>query len=647
MLKKQFFIDNWLFLSIFLLGIVFRFLPISTYQFSHDELSGLNRTIFPTFKETIYFGVMFTDTHPALIQVFLWIWVKFVGYNEIWIKLPFLISGLLSVIIMYRFCMQFFHKNTAVLSSIFVSLSFIFLLYSSYARMYAPGILFSILLLEQSYYILFSSQNLNKHLVLYTIYALLCAYNHHMSCFFAFTLSILTFLYLPYTHKLKFIIACFVVSSLYLPTLFVTLHQLSIGGIGASAGGWLSEPRINELYYFVITLFGTGKIGLMIFIFILLIALHYIFQLNPISKKQIFLLWLFIINYSVIHFYSVFRNPILQNSVLLFSGIALIIFLCSFSSHLTNKQLSFISIIIICLLNYQIIFKKNYFSKIHVQDFESQIQTTIQYNQTFGDKNVFSIFKSEPFFVYLYEKKYQEKIKYKHLFDSVFYDSKYLLKFVSNLKENVIVLGGLSAGEIQMIKKYFPYLLLHQEDYFRNLTVLSKIDYTHYEDVSILDVKKPLNKKLEIHYKKNKTICFRNDSINLILNQTDDEFPLSFKLPLKNSDLKSGQFLIAKLNYKTDSLNFIGNDKMCISISEQNKDAIFYKEVKLKDFKIDTNKLSEAYLEIFLNDQLPKWKKENLDLTIFIWKDKGSYFKICDFELIHADYNPTKWTLWN
>src|ERR1700752_1248419 len=83
--------ENWLFTLILVFGIAMRFIPIDQYQFSHDELSGLSRTIFPTVSQEINYGVMALDTHPSLVQLFLWYWTKLFGYNEIAIKLPFLL----------------------------------------------------------------------------------------------------------------------------------------------------------------------------------------------------------------------------------------------------------------------------------------------------------------------------------------------------------------------------------------------------------------------------------------------------------------------------------------------------------------------------------------------------------------------------
>ena len=77
---------HWPIIVIMLTGITFRFLPLHHYEFSHDELSGLSRTVYSNIQDLLLYGVKLNDTHPALIQLFLWIWVTCFGYNEVLIK---------------------------------------------------------------------------------------------------------------------------------------------------------------------------------------------------------------------------------------------------------------------------------------------------------------------------------------------------------------------------------------------------------------------------------------------------------------------------------------------------------------------------------------------------------------------------------
>ena len=60
----------------------------------HDELSALSRLQYDNIYDVVKYGVMLGDTHPAGVQVFLYYWIKFGGTSEVWVKLPFILSGI-------------------------------------------------------------------------------------------------------------------------------------------------------------------------------------------------------------------------------------------------------------------------------------------------------------------------------------------------------------------------------------------------------------------------------------------------------------------------------------------------------------------------------------------------------------------------
>jgi uncharacterized membrane protein len=477
--------ENWLLGVILLLGVVFRFIPLNQYQFSHDELSGLSRTIYESFGDELKFGVE-QDTHPALVQVFLWLWVKLVGYNEIAIKLPFLVCGVLSIWYIYRLGKDFFNERVGLVSATILSFSFIFLVYSSYARMYITGVLFSILFLHSVFHVLFTEQLHKKYYLWFVVYGLLCAYNHHLSCFFAFTVATMSLCYIKKERLLFYSAACLVTILLYLPHLSITLAQFSIGGIGISVGGWLPPPRSNEIYFFLKTLFGcgiSGIINMMLFLGIIMVS---VFKLIPVTKKQLFLVWIFVLNYTVIHLYSVYKNPILQSSCLLFSGICLILFVSSFVSFLSKKQITLFCLLLMGLMSFQTLYKKHFFTKVHVHDFESQCKTTLDMQKQVGKSNVASLYVAEPFFVYVYEKKYHTRINHIINSDTLINTNHKLKQYLKNLKERYIIVGAVNLEQMLLIKEQYPYLVLHQEDYYRNTSVFSKFK-TNNVDVSIIN----------------------------------------------------------------------------------------------------------------------------------------------------------------
>ncbi|MES2130799.1 MAG: glycosyltransferase family 39 protein [Bacteroidota bacterium] len=638
--------EHWLILLILVLGIVFRLLPLNQYQFSHDELSVLSRTFYYSFSDALNYGVTVGDVHPALIQLFVFYWVKVVGYNEIAVKLPFLLCGILNSYIIYRFCKEFFSNKVALIATTVVSLSFIFVLYSSYARMYVTGVLFSLLLLHAVFKILFSDQVSTKHYVLFSLSCVLCAYNHHMNCLFAFSVVLLALYYIPKGRLKWFVISSAAAVLLYLPHLSVTLYQFSIGGLGASAGGWLTAPRNTEIYYFIKALFGCGIGAKLIVAILLLLMVASVLKLRPISKKQTFLFWIFTGNYLVIHLYSVFKSPVLQYSGLLFCGLCLIILLSSFVEFLSKKQVQGITIIFIGLLCFESVYKKQIFTRVHLQDFESQVKTTLDFQKQYGKDNVTSIFKTEDFFVYLYEKKYHTVLNYLSLRDSSILQKPYLLRtYLKNLKQPFIVLGGVGVDDIALVKEYFPFMVFHREDYFRNTLVFSKYD-SHYSDASLLKEIPLMNSDINIYINGNKQLSFKDDSMYFEIKKEDDEFPFNLNLPLIKTDFKLGQFVLAEISYSTVQKTNIDKERLCMSVAEKDKDAVFFKTMQLADYYDSTKAIQTAYLEYFVGADNPVWARKQMALNTFIWKEKNTAYTIRRFKLKQYEYNPTKWTLW-
>jgi hypothetical protein len=625
-------------------GIAFRFIPIQSYQFSHDELSGLSRTIYASFGDELKYGVE-QDTHPALVQVFLWLWVKVVGYNEIAIKLPFLICGVLSVWYIYRLGKDFFNERVGLVSATILSFSFIFLVYSSYARMYITGVLFSILFLHNVFHILFTEQLHKKHYVWFVVFGLLCAYNHHLSCFFAFTVVALSLCYIKKERLLAYSVACIITVLLYLPHLSITLSQFSVGGIGTSVGGWLPPPRSNEIYFFIKTLLGCGISGIINMLLFLGIMMISIFKLIPITKKQLFLGWIFVLNYTVIHLYSVHKNPILQNSCLLFSGVCFILFVSSFVSFLSKKQVTLFCLLVMGLMNFQTLYKKHYFTKIHAQDFESQCITTLDMQKRVGKNNVASLYVAEPFFVYVYEKKYHTKIDYITTTDTLINTNHKLKQYLKKLKEPYLVVGAVNPEQMLLIKEQYPYLVLHQEDYFRNTSVFSKVK-TKNVDVSVINTLSIFNSDIEIYVNNNKEFTHFGDSLDIPFNAKDNAYPFNVTLPLQKSNLKQGQYMVADFSLVADSMNDLAKDQLCLTIGNGKDKAVFYKATLLRDFYDSTQKVQHIYLEFFVGSEFEKWQKQNLVLSAFIQKEKTSHYRMVACHLKQIDYNPARWAIW-
>jgi hypothetical protein len=80
---------------------LFLFYDLFALPLTNDETSALMRLNAKSVSELLG-TVVWNDGHPMLVQVFLWYWTKWFGAAVWVVKLPFLLCGLGSVILMIR-----------------------------------------------------------------------------------------------------------------------------------------------------------------------------------------------------------------------------------------------------------------------------------------------------------------------------------------------------------------------------------------------------------------------------------------------------------------------------------------------------------------------------------------------------------------
>ena len=79
--------------AVTLIGAILRLAEISA-PLTHDELSAIIRVRFDNIAELIQEGVKTSDTHPAGVQFFLWLWCKLFGTSAVVVRLPFVLMGI-------------------------------------------------------------------------------------------------------------------------------------------------------------------------------------------------------------------------------------------------------------------------------------------------------------------------------------------------------------------------------------------------------------------------------------------------------------------------------------------------------------------------------------------------------------------------
>lgn len=638
------------FLFIFLLSAVLRFIPLFDYQFTFDELSGLDRTQFGSFSELMERGVRI-DAHPALVQIIIYYLVQAFGYVTWVIKLPFLLMGQALIWYAYLFGWKNFSKQAGLTAAAFFAFSLLFVFYAPVARMYISGAFFSVGLLYHFYAICFRQAGHWKHYLMFGLFAWLCALNHHMSALFAFSLCFVGLFYQDGKRMAPYLVTCGLTVILYLPHLPVTLYQLSIPGIGADAGGWLTMPDFTDGFEFVRTLLGTG-INWVLVATLLVCGVFFgdhrqSAAAAPYPGPRSLLLWLFIGNFLVIYFYSVFRSPIFQYSVMLFAGSAFILWLCSWLDT-GHRILNNIMLVVLSgSLLWQTYQRKDYLHNAVKTVYEYQFERTLHYKQQFGDGNVYPIFfDCDTLMRKIYFNKYNSRFDFKMGADTalsfgrrMYYGNTSSLvlfsRFLHRLPCDFLAATSVPPLFQELITEEFPYLVEN--------TQTQAIDYKLYSrrpsrqappDGVVFNCEVPQPCGMEFP-----------DAMPLHADTTN-EFPYTVRLHYRLAAKAEGQSVLVKSRVRLHAAPS-RNVELVMNTADMVTQANYmYSAKNMDDFEMKSDSTLTLMADQFAGTLYPSIKHRSR-LSAYIWNRGKQEFDVLSFSVKTVDYWPLKWHWWD
>lgn len=353
----------------FLFALLLRLYKLD-FSFSNDELSAILRAKQPNFHDLIQKGVR-VDGHPAGVEILLYFWIKLFGTSEFTIRLPFAIMSSLAVVFAYLFARKRFGITTALMIASSLTVLEFPLLYGQIARPYASGIFLSTLLAWSWDKVISPNNFKRKYIVLYssifTLVLTLNAYNHYFSALFATIVFISGYAYVKRKQFIAYSIIGLVSVILFLPHLGISLQQYSYGGVGE----WLAPPKWNFFYEHLIFIFNDSLVLLLVTI-AFVVSFHLVSEKwnKDLYKDRIILAIWFLLPLLIGYFYSIFRNPVLQDRVLIFSMPFSLIFIFSFTPRATKKWQFIVIWLAFIVFAVHTIFIKSYYKQQHFIDFK-------------------------------------------------------------------------------------------------------------------------------------------------------------------------------------------------------------------------------------------------------------------------------------
>lgn len=318
--------QQWFFygvLAVVIVAAVFRFGWLLHLPLTNDETSALMR-LRVSGLDVLINEVVWGDGHPMLVQVFLWYWTKWFG-TAVWVvKLPFLLCGFGSVVLMIHVGMRLGRPWAGLLAAGMLATLQFPVMYSAIARPYAPGLLLSL----WAFYVWLRwvgmcrgdaprLGELLKPMILLALAGYLGASNHYFNGLILALLFVAGLVWLPVRYWLRYLWPWVLMAALYVHQLGIFLHHLQVG-----SPGWLAVPTWGTLLKHVLYTMGYSVwVWLLWMVVGVVLLVRRKFEGGDGASRWGFftVLGLYLLPMGIAFGYSVFRAPVFQDSVMLFS----------------------------------------------------------------------------------------------------------------------------------------------------------------------------------------------------------------------------------------------------------------------------------------------------------------------------------------
>ena len=613
----HFFNGNRSIILLLVCSALLRFYHLFDLPFTHDELSTIFRTNYTSFHELIEKGVV-GDTHPAGLQVFVYYFKMLFGSEEWVIKIPFLLFGLGSVYLVYVIYSKWYNQTVGLVSATFIASLQYTVMYSQIARPYISGMFFVLGLVYCWSKLFFEKKQGWNLYISYVLFAVLCLYNHHFSALMAVIISITGLFFIDRKSSWKFILTGIGIVVLYLPHVAIFQAQLQLKGLG-----WLSKPTLYFVrdYFFYLCQFSWLCVGVVGLLFLVML---YRFQAKKYFSRQTFVatIW-FILPFAIGYVYSLYRAPVLQYSVLIFSFPFVFPMLFG-GMKLFSSKLNVILVLFILSVNcYALIVQRKHYALFYPSIYKSIVVGGEKAQQ----KNAVVLFAAQGTdkdMVQHYLKIW--KVKYRYYWLDSFKTAQELQAFlkVQSRAHKALFVGAMfdtRPNLIPIIQEFFPTTTMCN-NYISGRTFLFSTQKSKTNTMSKL--------------------VFARDQIQRL--DSTKEFSLGYVARL--SQLSHTNYQIIDVSVRIKSPTNLCNASIVTSIDSPHHNLV-WNSTNAADF-IDTNQQNKTWISIkhsvYVTEALRATK--DAKLSIYVWNQKKEQFLIDKIRVSVRKDNPVAFGLY-
>ncbi len=638
--------------SILLLAAILRLIHPFQIPFTYDEVTALIRTHYSSLSEEIRQGVMLHDNHPAGVQLFIYYWTMLFGYTAIVVKLPFLAFGILAVYFTYKVGNDWFNNTVGLVCAAYMATLQYPIMYSQEIRPYVSGLFVAIAMVYYWNKVIFKPEaGFYKNASLYVLFSALCAYDHHFCLLFAVIVGITGLFFIQKKHLLKYVIAGISIFVLYIPHLHIFFYQLSQGGVGGP-NGWLGAPRNTFILEYIHYIFHFSRSVMLVAITICVFGIYSAFSKGFTHKKYLIisLCW-FLIPLLTGFFYSLYVNPVLQYSVLIFSFPFLLFFIFGCLPELKAREL-IVFLSLVCFINtFSLVNARKHYQLFYKAAYEQPILINDSLVKALGKENYGCIIQSDDS-----DKNVSYYYIHKDHADTSFYftdnlgcfttkPSNYcrITDFISQQNKTYFAFGCTAQFDpivLSIITHKYPYLV-KKWDFaggsfylLTNKQIKDGATLHSFESVNGFDGR-------DTYWEKSNPV-FVCDTLKFSVHNSYEmdaqhEWAPNFSCSLSNMSWGKNDIIEVSIKlYPMDTLK----DVMLVSSLESDGKAIDWRAIQVSSFIRDTVRKTwvTAYHTLKLQDL--KINYPNLILKVYIWNKGKKQFYMNDFSVKTIKGNP-------
>ena len=470
--------EDTILIFIVFVALLLRMVNYTEIPFTHDEFSSLFRTYFDSFRELIEKGVK-VDEHPAGGQVFWYYWTQIFGASEPVVKLPYVLFGVGSVVMIYLLGKEWFSETSGLVSAAFMASLQYPVMYSQIARPYISGMFFALILVYAWFRIINSREKLSVfYASIFVISGVFCAYNHHFSLFFAFIVGMTGIFMVERKFLLRYLILGVLIFLLYVPHLNIFFIQLSREGVGS----WLGAPSFSfPLDYLGYIFHFSPWVMLTVAGLIIFGWWQGVPDNKVLNRQKLAFLW-FVLPMLTGFVYSHLVDPVLQYSVLIFSFPFLLLFLFGHLKE-TGMKAKIICISIVLTVNIlTLVYDRDHYTIFYTSPYEEIPQQHHHFAQEYGDELTSVLITSRNITRhYAAERGLDTSFYY---YDS-FHNPSEFNKFLEEQDSDYLYFGTLPHEDLTpypVIREHYPYLVYRKNLWKGDIRLYSRLPDSSIND---------------------------------------------------------------------------------------------------------------------------------------------------------------------